>query len=74
MTSFTRKIKRTKKVKESKVFKKTFKNYLKSVMQCVSCGRSPSPGEKIDKWHINTSSDKDIQLKCIDCVGEQEAH
>ncbi len=74
MGSFTRKIKRKQFVAARKKFMKDFKssmrNFKKQVI-CSSCGRPPHPGENIDNWHINKSSEK-IDLICTDCYDGEE--
>ena len=69
MASFSRKIKRkhfvTARKQFMKDFKKSMKNFKRQVV-CSVCQRPPNPGENIDEWHINKSSNN-IDLICTDC-------
>ena len=69
MASFARKIKRKQMVTARKQFMKDFKKSManfKLQVKCSSCGVRPEPGQNIDDWFINKSSEN-IDLLCIDC-------
>ena len=65
MTLFDRKVKRKQKLKLLKDFKKSMKNF-KKMVKCSKCSRTPSPGEKVDEWHLDQYSEK-IDLICVNC-------
>ena len=68
MTSIQRKFARKKQVAFMKEFKKSMKKF-KKMVRCSSCQRHPSPGEKIDNWHIDKYSEH-VNLICEDCFKE----
>lgn len=54
---------------DRKVFMKEFKKRMKQFKRqvvCSQCERQPYPGENIDDWRIEKSSDN-IDLICTDC-------
>ena len=72
VASLERKLRRVKQKEFVKNFKKTMKNFEKSVM-CTGCFRIPNTieGEKIDDWHMENNNGK-IKLTCPSCFGEIE--
>tara|TARA_Y100001938_G_scaffold149400_1_gene236061 strand:- start:2261 stop:2497 length:237 start_codon:yes stop_codon:yes gene_type:complete len=72
MSNFIRKLKRRQLVTARKKFMKDFKasmSKFKKQVICTSCSRPPHPGENIDNWRINKSSEN-IDLICTECYDE----
>ena len=73
--SLARKIKRKRMNHARKQFMKDFKKAMskfKKQVKCTICGKHPLPGENIDNWRINKSSEN-IDLICTDCYDVNES-
>jgi len=74
MVSLNRKIKRRHMKLMRKKFVKEFKKRMlefKRQVKCRLCGYHPQPGENIDDWHIDKSSEN-INLVCTGCHSAQK--
>ena len=57
--SFTKRIKRKRKLKFMKNYRKSMKNFRKNV-KCSECGVGPPSGGKIDQWTL-TKKEEEIR-------------